>query len=117
MLHFPELHHFLAAFGSGQKMIKEAATWAASSRRTRRRCGLNMKGLWLLHASPVELIMFFDSLGADGVCVSSVICFSGVSCWPEKWRVNFKRPPVFALFFCSGVRIIVHVFGIFQNFP
>ncbi len=29
MLHFPELHHFLAAFGSGQKMIEEAATWAA----------------------------------------------------------------------------------------
>jgi hypothetical protein len=62
MLHFPELHHFLAAFGSGQKMIKEAATWAASSRRTRRRCGLNMKELWLLHASPERLIGYFDNL-------------------------------------------------------
>ena len=88
MLHFPELHHFLAAFGSGQKMIKEAATWAASSRRTCRRCGFrrprfarlevrkqrlrtetpgkrstgrggDMKGLRLLHASLKGLICFF----------------------------------------------------------
>jgi hypothetical protein len=44
MLHFPELHHFLVAFGNGQKMIKEAATWTASSWRTCRRCGLHMKG-------------------------------------------------------------------------
>jgi hypothetical protein len=62
MFHFPELHHFSVTSGDGRKMIKEAATWAASSRRTCRRCGLNMKGLWPLHASPEGLIGFFDSL-------------------------------------------------------
>ena len=62
MLHFPEVHHFLAAFGSGQKMISEAATWAASSRRTCRRCGLNMKGLRPLHASPNEENRFVNGL-------------------------------------------------------
>jgi hypothetical protein len=53
---------FSVTSGDGRKMIKEAATWAASSRRTCRRCGLNMKGLRPLHASPKGLIGFFDSL-------------------------------------------------------
>ena len=52
MLHFPELHHFPVTFGDGRKMIEEAATWAASSNRQSRFCGLNMKGTRPLHASP-----------------------------------------------------------------
>ena len=97
----PEPQPGEAEVGARRKMIKEAATWAAPTarrqnlrfcrprsplatwkpkglptlRRTCRRCGLNMKELRPLHASPNEENMFVNALDPARQMPRRIHCF------------------------------------------
>ena len=66
-------HHFLVRFAHGQKMIKEAAC-SRSSRRACRRCGVHMKGLRPLHASPETTAYFVDDLRPPDAGRPALLC-------------------------------------------